>query len=121
MSGDWLERIFSRVGLGFELAMPVAVFLVLDLEIQLIILRVWGSADSRVHWEWSAITVPLLAFIPGYFVAVVAVSAQMKRLGCWRLLDSNPSLDSIRSLPWREFERLVAAAFAAKGWSAELV
>jgi ssDNA-binding Zn-finger/Zn-ribbon topoisomerase 1 len=121
MSADWLERFLSRVSLGIALAMPIAVFLVLDLVIQLIIRRVWGSSDSLVHWEWSAVTVPFLAFIPGYFVAVVAVAAQMKRLGWWRLLDSNPSLDTIRSLPWREFERLVAAAFAAKGWSVEIV
>jgi restriction system protein len=117
----WLDRLVSRVPLVVAVAMPIAVFLVVDLAIQLIILRVWGSTDSLVRWEWSAITVPLLAFIPGYLVAVVAVAAHMKRSGWWRLLDSNRSLDTIRSLPWREFERLVAAGFAAKGWSVELV
>jgi len=121
MGLDWLDRFFSRVRLWIAVAAPIAVFLVLDLAIQLIILRVWGRTDSLVRWEWSAITVPLVAFIPAYFVAVVAVAAQMKRLGWWRLLDSNRSLDTIRSLSWREFERLVAAAFETKGWSPELV
>lgn len=117
----WLDRLVSRVPLAVAVAMPIAVFLVVDLAIQLILLEVFGSTDSLVRWEWSAVVVPLLAFIPGYFVAVVAVAVQMKRMGWWRLLDSNRSLDTIRSLPWREFERLVAAGFAAKGWSVELV
>jgi len=117
----WLDRLVSRVPLVVAVAMPIAVFLVVDLTIQLIILQGFGGTGSFVRWEWSAITVPLFAFIPGYLVAIVAVAAQMKRSGWWRLLDSNRSLDMIRSLSWREFERLVAAGFAAKGWSAELV
>ena len=121
MGVDSLERLLSRVRLGIAVAMPIAVFLVLDISIQVIVLRIWGGSESIVRWEWSAVSIPLLAFIPGYFVAVVAVAAQMKRMGWWRLLDSNQSLDTIRSLSWREFERLVAAGFAAKGWSPELV
>jgi ssDNA-binding Zn-finger/Zn-ribbon topoisomerase 1 len=117
----WLDRLVSRVPLVAAVAMPIAVFLVLDISTQLVVLRIWGGGESIVRWEWSAVTIPLFAFIPGYFVAVVAVAAQMKRLGWWRLLDSNRSLDTIRSLSWREFERLVAAGFTAKGWSAELV
>jgi ssDNA-binding Zn-finger/Zn-ribbon topoisomerase 1 len=117
----WLDRRVAQVPLVVAVAMPIAAFLVLDLAIQQITLGAWGGTGSFGRWEWSAIVAPLLAFIPGYFVAIVAVSAQMKRSGWWRLLDSNRSLDTIRSLPWREFERLVAAGFTAKGWSAELV
>src|SRR6202165_4228556 len=117
----WLDRLVSRLPLVVAVAMPIAVFLVVDLAFQLITLRVWGGTGSLVRWEWSAVTIPLFAFIPGYLVAIVAVAAQMKRSGWWRLLDSNRSPDTIRSLPWREFERLVAAGFTAKGWSAELV
>jgi len=117
MGVDWLERFFARVPLVVAVAMPIAVFLVVDLAIQLIILRGFSGSESIARWEWSALAIPLLAFVPGYFVAVVVV----KRLGWWRLLDSNRSLDTIRSLSWREFERLVAAGFAAKGWSPELV
>jgi len=84
MGGDWLDRFFSRVGLGIAIAMPIAVFLVLDLAIQLIALRAWGSTGSLARWEWSALVIPLLAFIPGYFIAIVAVAGQMKRLGWWR-------------------------------------
>jgi restriction system protein len=116
-----VDRLVSRVPLWIVVAIPLAVFLVADLAIQLTVLIVWGGTESFVRWEWSAVVVPLLAFVPAYVVAVLALAAQMKRLGWWRLLDSNRSLDTIRSLPWREFERLVAAGFTAKGWSAELV
>jgi restriction system protein len=117
----WLDRFVSRVPLAITVATPIAVFLVANLAIQLVILRVWGGTGSFVRWEWSAITVPLFAFILGYFVAVAVVAVHMKRSGWWRLLESNQKLDAIRSLSWREFERVVAAAFAAKGWSPELV
>jgi restriction system protein len=117
----WLDRFVSRVPLAIAVATPIAVFLVVNLAIQLVILRVWGGTGSFVRWEWSAITVPLFAFILGYFVAVAVVAVHMKRSGWWRLLDSNQKLNAIRSLSWREFERVVAAAFAAKGWSPELV
>jgi restriction system protein len=116
-----LDRFVSRVPLAITVATPIAVFLVVDLAIQLVILRVWGGTGSFVRWEWSAITVPLFAFILGYFVAVAVVAVHMRRSGWWRLLESNQKLDAVRSLSWREFERVVAAAFAAKGWSPELV
>ena len=116
-----LERLLSRVRLDIALVAPIAVFFVLDAAAQVTIRRISGAGQSLVLWEWSAFVIPLLAFLMGYLVAVVAVASQLKRLGWWRLLDSNRSLDTIRSLSWREFERLVAAAFAAKGWSPELV
>ena len=116
-----VDRFVCRVPLAIAVAMPIAVFLVADLAVQLIVLVVWGGTDSFARWEWSAVVIPFLAFIPAYLVAVVALAAQMKRLGWWRLLDSNQSLDTIRSLSWRDFERLVAGGFTAKGWSAELV
>lgn len=116
-----LERLLSRVRLEIALAAPIALFLLLDSAAQLAIRRIWGGSQSLLLWQWSAFVVPLLAFVAAYLVAVVALASQMKRLGWWRLLDSNRSLDTIRSLSWREFERLVAAAFAAKGWSPELV
>ncbi len=118
---QWLDRLLSRVRPEFAIAAPVAVFLVLELAAQLAILRIWGGTQPLLLWELSAVVIPFLAFVAAYLVAVVALASQMKRLGWWRLLDSNRSLDLIRSLSWREFERLVAAAFAAKGWSPELV
>ena len=116
-----LDRLLSRVRPEIAIAAPVGVFLVLDVAAQLLLRRIWGGGQSLLLWEWSALVIPLLGFLAAYVVTVVAVVSQLKRLGWWRLLDANRSLDTIRSLSWREFERLVAAAFAAKGWSPELV
>jgi len=116
-----LERLFSRVSPKIAIAAPIGLFLVLDGAAQLAIRRIWGAGQSLLLWEWSAFVVPLFVFVAAYLVAIVALAAQMKRFGWWRLLDSSRSLDTIRSMSWREFERLVAAGFTAKGWSAELV
>jgi restriction system protein len=115
-----LDKLFSRIRPEIAVTAPVVVFLVLDGAAQVALRGIWGG-PSILLWEWSAFVVPLLVFTAAYLVAIVALTSQMKRLGWWRLLDSNQSLDTIRSLSWRDFERLVAAAFAAKGWSAELV
>jgi restriction system protein len=117
----WLERQLAASRVSIALATPVVVFVVLDLAIQIIVRRVWGADDSLFLWEWQAILIPLLIFLAGYLVTMVAVIAQMRRLGWWRLLESNRSLDAIRSLNWRDFERFVAAAFTEKGWNPELV
>ena len=121
--GLWtlLERFLSRSRLGVALAAPIGVFLVLDLTAQIVIRSAWGRSQPFALWEWSAVVIPLLAFIAGYCVTIVAVAGQLKRMGWWRLLQSGHSLDAIRSLSWRDFERVVAAAFTQKGWSAELV
>ena len=121
--GLWtlLERFLSRSRLGVALAAPIGVFLVLDLTAQIVIRSAWGRSQPFALWEWSAVAIPLLAFIAGYCVTIVAVAGQLKRMGWWRLLQSGHSLDAIRSLSWRDFERVVAAAFTQKGWSAELV
>ena len=120
--GFWtlLERLLSGSRLWIAVSAPVGVFLVLDLTAQIVLRIVWDQRQPLVLWEWSAVTIPLLAFVAGYLVAVVAVGAQFKRLGWWRLLESNQSLDAIRALSWRDFERVVAAAFTQKGWSTEL-
>jgi restriction system protein len=117
----WLERRLSATRLSVALAAPVVVFVLLDLAAQLVLRQVWGGDEWTLRWEWSAVVIPMLAFVPAYLLTAVALLAQVKRWGWWRLLESNQSLDAIRSLNWRDFERLVAAAFASKGWSPELV
>jgi restriction system protein len=117
----FLDRLFSRVRLDIAVGAPIALFLLLDGAAQLVIRRISAGSQSLLLWELSAFLIPLLAFVAAYLVAVVVLASQMKRLAWWRLLESNRSLDTIRALSWREFERLVAAAFAAKGWSPELV
>src|SRR3989441_710652 len=115
-----LERLFSRVRPNVAIASPIGFFIVLDGVAQVVIRRIWGGTQPLFLWEWSAFVIPIVAFTAAYVVAIVAIASQMKRLGWWRLLDSNRSLGAIRALSWRDFERLVAGAFAEQGWSAEL-
>lgn len=118
---SWLERQLSATRLSVALAAPVLVFVVLDLAIQVVVRELWDSGRPVLIWEWQAVAIPMVAFVPAYLISFIALAAQMKRWGWWRLLESSQSLDMIRSLSWRDFERLVAAAFAEKGWSPELV
>jgi restriction system protein len=117
----WLERQLAGARLSIAIAAPVVVFVVLDLTFQVVVRQVWSAGDSVFLWEWQAVVIPFVIFLLAYLVTIVAVVGQMKQLGWWRLLESSRSLDAIRSLSWRDFERLVAAAFTEKGWSAELV
>lgn len=117
----WLERQLSAARPSIALATPVVVFVLLDLAVQAVVRQVWGTDSPFLVWEWQAITIPTAIFIAAYMVTIVAVVAQMRRLGWWRLLDSNRSLQTIRSLNWRDFERFIAAAFTEKGWNPELV
>ena len=116
-----LERSFSRVRPNVAIVAPIGLFILLDGVAQAVIRWIWGGGQSLFLWEWSAWVIPIVAFMAAYVVAIVAIASQMRRLGWWRLLDSNRSLDAIRALSWRDFERLVAGAFAEQGWSAELV
>jgi len=117
----WLERQLAASRLSIALATPVLVFVLLDLVTQIIVREFWGTGTSIFLWEWQAIVIPLFIFLAGYAVTMVAVVAQMRRWGWWRLLESNRSLDAIRSLNCADFERLVAAAFTEKGWNPQVV
>jgi restriction system protein len=117
----WLERQLGGARLSFALAAPVVLFVALDLVAQVAFRFIWTPDQPILSWEWSAVVIPILAFVPAYLLSFVALAAQMKRSGWFRLLESNQSIDAIRSLSWRDFERLVAAAFAEKGWTPEMV
>lgn len=116
----WLEHQLAKTRLSVALATPVVVFVLLDLAVQAIVRLVWDT-NAFFLWEWQAVLVPTFIFIAAYAVTVVAVVAQMRRWGWWRLLESNRSLDAVRALNWRDFERFVAAAFSEKGWNPEVV
>jgi restriction system protein len=116
-----LERWLSGPRVWVAVIAPIAVFVVLNLVAQVAIRWIGGWNESLVFWQWSAVAIPLLAFLTAYVVALTAAFGQMRRLGWWRLLQSNQSLDAIRALSWRDFERLVAAAFYQHGWVPELV
>lgn len=116
-----MERQLAGARLSVALAAPIVLFVILDLAVQVVFRLAWAPDQPMWLWDWSAVLLPIIVFIPAYVVSFVALAAQLKRWGWWRLLDSDESLDSIRSLSWQDFERLVVAAFSEKGWRAEPV
>lgn len=116
----WVEHQLAAARLSIALATPVVVFVILDLGVQAIVRLLWDH-NAFFLWEWQAVLIPTFIFIGAYAVTIVAVVAQMRRWGWWRLLESNRSLDAVRGLSWPDFERLVAAAFTEKGWNPEVV
>lgn len=116
----WIEHQLAAARLSIALATPVVVFVILDLAVQAVVRLVWDR-NAFFLWEWQAVLIPTFIFIAAYAVTIVAVVAQMRRWGWWRLLESNRSLDAVRGLSWRDFERFVAAAFTEKGWNPEVV
>lgn len=118
---SWLDRHLGGARLSIAAAAPVVLFVGLDLAAQVVFRLVWAPDQPMSTWDWSAVVIPVLTFIPAYLLTAIAVGSQLRRTGWWRLLDANRSTERIRSLNWRDFERLVAAAFTEKGWTSELV
>jgi restriction system protein len=63
----------------------------------------------------------LFAWLLAGLVLLLWVGAEISKLSNRRLLDKQDGIQSIRQLPWREFERLVAEAYRRKGYIAEVV
>ncbi|HEY9289583.1 MAG TPA: hypothetical protein VIT43_16330, partial [Candidatus Dormibacteraeota bacterium] len=95
----WVEHQLAAARLSIALATPVVVFVILDLGVQAIVRLLWDH-NAFFLWEWQAVLIPTFIFIGAYAVTIVAVVAQMRRWGWWRLLESNRSLDAVRGLSW---------------------
>ena len=62
---------------------------------------------------------PTLAKWFAIFCLIAAVFSAIRSWSSRKLLDNQKSLDSIRSLDWQQFERLVGEAFRRQGYSVE--
>lgn len=75
------------------------------------------SVDSFVLKEAFARTAPVIAPLVAFFLLI---PAPLSAYHSWRkrkLLDSRNSLESIRSLSWKEFEELVGEAYRRQGYT----
>lgn len=63
----------------------------------------------------------MLSWIIAGAVLVAWLIAEVHKLSARRLFDGQSGMESIRSISWREFERLVAEAYRRKGYLAEVV
>jgi restriction system protein len=75
-----------------------------------------NSVAVPVTQMFSTMSVMLSPYIAGV-IGLVWVVALFKKLGDSHRLERQTGIDSIRSLPWREFELLLAEAFRLQGYS----
>ncbi len=89
--------------------------------ISFIAIRYWSTSfkDSGQLVRFAVGAASLYAYLfPATFVLMAALSAYH----AWRkgeLLDSQTSIDTIRSLSWKDFEFLVSEAYRRKGYAVE--
>jgi restriction system protein len=86
------------------------------------ILRSNSKADDLLAGPFGAILVPLLQELAPFaalFVLVVWGGAELQKRRKRRRLDRQTGLESVRDLPWAEFEELVAEAYRREGYSVE--
>lgn len=112
---DWLSR---RSG-SFLVILPFAVFLGLGLLGIVAVSAIAGRSplgDTYVTW---LITLLLLAALVLYLAAAYAWTAVLLRTQRFKLLQLHQTMRDIQAMSWREFEDLVAASYAARGFAIE--
>lgn len=116
-------RLLIRFELELAVVLPVVLFFGLLLPLELVARRLAGpdGLGTWLYWEWAAFALPTLAFLAGYLLAIFCLVNLVEKVGWRRLMDQQRSGEDIRALPWHEFERFVAAAFASHGWKPEIV
>lgn len=98
--------------------MAVAVFILLHYVFPLLMPAKQSGVDAGILWR------PLFSMLSWVFAGAVLlawVMAEVWKLFNRRLLDSQSGIESIRTLSWQEFERLIGEAYRRKGYVAEVV
>jgi restriction system protein len=98
--------------------LAVVVFAILRFVFPALIPVKQGGIDAGALWR------PLfsmLSWVAASAVVVLWIMAEFWKLRNRHLLDSQTGLASIRSISWRDFERLVGEAYRRKGYMAEVV
>ncbi len=107
-----LYEIFEIVPVWVGLILALLVYLVTAFLIPMI----WETPDDPLRATFAAISKTLSPWLTA-IVLVIWIFAEIKKFGNRRLLDTQSDLNSLRSLHWQEFERLVREAFMRKGFT----
>ena len=120
---SFVLRLMAKYELQVLASLPFVAFIAFLLPTELIVRAVVTvpAQASWQYWESAALILPLLAFLAGLATAMWILDRLIDKGTRRRLLDDQRSGAAIRSLPWREFETFVAAAFSQAGWKAEVV
>lgn len=78
-----------------------------------------AGASSSVALRSMAQAVSGLAWLFALPFVIAALGSAIRQLSRTRLLDRQVNLDSIRALPWQQFEHLVGEAFRRQGYWVE--
>jgi restriction system protein len=118
--GEWAYRLLGRLPewIGFTIPFALFVGLLEGGEALLLYLRGsmgWLEPDATYRF-WALWVAPILAFLVAIVVFEMALLTYVLRSGRWKLLHLQKSMQDIRSLPPREFERLVGAAYEQQGY-----
>jgi len=118
--GELAYRLFDRLPMWAGLAIPFGVFIA-TLETAEALLGAWRSSlpwlrPALVYDVFAFGLVPLIAFTFAFLVSELAFITYISKGGRWKLLHLQKSLRDIRSLPPRDFERLVGAAYEQMGY-----
>jgi restriction system protein len=112
---DWLSR---RSG-SLLVILPVAIFVgfgLLGIVAVSAIARRSPLGDIYVTWLIALLVLAALAL---YLAAVYSWTALLLRTRRFRLLELHQTMRDIQAMSWREFEDLVAANYAARGYAVE--
>jgi restriction system protein len=118
--GEWAYRLFGRLPEWIGFAIPIALFVGL-LEGGEALLLYWRESIAwlrpEANYRLAAFfLIPVLVFVIALLVFEMALITYVLRSGRWKLLHLQKSMQDIRSLPPREFERLVGAAYEQQGY-----
>jgi restriction system protein len=118
--GERAYRLFGRLPEWIGFTIPIALFVGLleGGEALLFYLRGstgWLGSDAMYRF-WALWVAPILAFLIAIVVFEMALLTYVLKSGRWKLLHLQKSMQDIRSLPPREFERLVGAAYEQQGY-----
>jgi restriction system protein len=118
--GERAYRLFRRLPEWIGFTIPIALFVGLleGSEALLSYLQdsvAWLGPDQNYRF-WAFWVAPILAFLFAMLTFEMALLTYVLRSGRWKLLNLQKSMQDIRSLPHREFERLVGAAYEQQGY-----
>src|SRR5258708_27801863 len=110
---NWLSRRsdFTLVSL------PMAAFLGIGL-LGVVIVSTIAGRSPDIYSAWL-ITVLVISAIFLYLAIIFCMAVAFLRSRRFKLLDLHQTMRDIQAMSWREFEDLVAANYAAKGYTVE--
>jgi restriction system protein len=115
---DALFELFTATPAWVGPLVAVLAFAFLRYLVPMMFAATSGSPDTGVIMRP---VVSLLAWVAGAGILLAWIAAEFGKRKQRRLLDRQHGIDTVRALPWREFEQLVCEAYRRQGYLAQTV